>query len=119
MTGLLVLITGTGRSGTSTMSGALHHLGLYVPGPYLGANESNPKGFFESRWAVRFHNRLTERAGINIFDSRPGAFERAQEAITPQARERLGKFLAEHAATDDQVVVKDPRTVWVQKLWRD
>jgi hypothetical protein len=115
----LVLITGTGRSGTSTMSGALHHLGLYVPGPYLRANESNPKGFFESSWAVRFHNRLTERAGINSFDSRPGAFERAQRAITPQARDRLERFLAEHAAVDDQVVVKDPRTVWVQKLWRE
>jgi hypothetical protein len=58
MAGVLVLITGTGRSGTSTMSGTLHHLGLHVPGPYLGSNESNPKGFFESRWAVRFHKRL-------------------------------------------------------------
>ncbi len=119
MTGVLVLITGTGRSGTSTMSGTLHHLGLYVPGPYLGANDSNPKGFFESSWAVKYHNRLTERAGINIFDSRPNAFERAQKAITPASRAKLEKFLAEHAAQDDQVVVKDPRTVWVQKLWRE
>ena len=119
MSGTLVLITGTGRSGTSTMSGMLHHLGLYVPGPHLGANDSNPKGFFESSWAVRFHSRLAERAGINIFDSRPAAFERAQKAITPQTRDRLEKFLAEHAAIDDQVVVKDPRTVWVQNLWRE
>lgn len=119
MAGALVLITGTGRSGTSTMSGALHHLGLYVPGPYLGANATNPKGFYESRWAVKFHNRLTERAGINIFDSRPGAFDRAQAAVTPQARARLVAFLREHAKTSDQVVIKDPRTVWVQRLWRE
>ncbi len=57
----LLLVTGTGRSGTSTMSGTLHHLGLHVPGPYLGANESNPKGFYESRWSVRFHNDLCRR----------------------------------------------------------
>jgi len=119
MSGVLVLITGTGRSGTSTMSGTLHHLGLFVPGPYLGANDTNPKGFFESKWSVSVHNRLTERAGINAFDSRPEAFQRAQAAVTPRARARLERFLTEHSAVHDQVVVKDPRTVWVQRLWRD
>jgi hypothetical protein len=120
--GVLVLITGTGRSGTSTMSGTLHHLGLHVPGPYLGANESNPKGFFESKWAVGFHKDLTKAARIHEFDSRPGAFERVQSAITPQVRDRLVEFLAEQAGQagqSDQVVVKDPRSVWTQRLWAD
>jgi hypothetical protein len=116
---VLVLITGTGRSGTSTMSGTLHHLGLHVPGPFLGANESNPKGFYESRWAVRFHNELTERVAVNIFDGRPEAFDLVQAAITDRDRERLTGFLADRAAGHDQVVVKDPRSVWVQRLWRD
>ncbi|MDP3893918.1 sulfotransferase family protein, partial [Nocardioides sp.] len=115
----LVLITGTGRSGTSTMSGTLHHLGLHVPGPYLGANESNPKGFFESRWAVKFHNRITADAGIHIFDGRPGAFEKAQAAITPAQREKLVGFLRKRAEEGSQIVVKDPRSVWTQGLWRD
>jgi hypothetical protein len=115
---LLVLITGTGRSGTSTMSGTLHHLGLFVPGPYLGANESNPKGFFESKWAVRFHKQVTDAAGIHEFDSRPTAFARVQEAITDDQRRRLVAFLTEQAAEADQVVVKDPRSVWTQEVWR-
>lgn len=119
MTGLLVLITGTGRSGTSTMSGTLHHLGLHVPGPYLGANESNPKGFFESRWSVRFHNRIAERAGIHIFDSRPQAFDRVQAVLTGRDRERLSAFLAEKAVGPGQTVVKDPRTVWLQRFWAE
>lgn len=117
MSRLLVLITGTGRSGTSTMSGALHHLGLHVPGPYLGANASNPKGFFESKWAINFHKRITARAGIDDFDSRPSAWERAQEALTPRMRAELVEFLRIESAVHDQVVVKDPRSVWVQKLW--
>jgi len=116
---LLVLITGTGRSGTSTMSGALHHLGLYVPGPYLGANPSNPKGFFESKWAINFHKRIATRAGIDDFDSRPAAWARAQEAVTPGLREELVDFLRAKSAEHDQVVVKDPRSVWVQGLWRE
>lgn len=116
---VLVLITGTGRSGTSTMSGTLHHLGLDVPGPHLGANESNPKGFFESRWAVKFHNQLTSDAGIHIFDGRPGAFERSQAAITPATRAKLVSFLRRKSAEASQVVVKDPRSVWAQALWRE
>jgi hypothetical protein len=119
MPGVLVLITGTGRSGTSTMSGTLHHLGLHVPGPYLGSNESNPKGFFESRWAVRFHKRLVERAGIHEFDSRPDAIDRVRAVVDDVDRRKLDAFLAEHLALSDQVVVKDPRTVWVQRLWEE
>lgn len=117
--GTLVLITGTGRSGTSTMSGTLHHLGLHVPGPHLGANESNPKGFFESSWAVNFHKRITKRARINDFDSRPGAFARAQDALTPALRADLVAFLREVTAGHEQVVVKDPRSVWAQRLWQE
>lgn len=114
----LVLITGTGRSGTSAMSGILHHLGLSVPGPYLGANESNPKGFYESRWAVKFHKRIAERAGINDFDGRPTALARAQSAITEADRRDLARFLGRFG-DEAQVVVKDPRSVWTQHLWRD
>ncbi|MGZ4436427.1 MAG: sulfotransferase family protein [Nocardioides sp.] len=119
MSRLLVLITGTGRSGTSTISGSLHHLGLHVPGPYLGANESNPKGFYESTWAVRFHKRITVEARIHDFDSRPGALARARAATTPEMRERLVAWLREHSEGHDQVVVKDPRSVWAQRLWKE
>ena len=116
---VLVLITGTGRSGTSTMSGTLHHLGLHVPGPYLGANKTNPKGFFESKWSVRFHKEITAAARINDFDGRPSAFGRAQAVVTPALRSQLRDFLTAETAEHDQVVVKDPRTVWAQALWRE
>lgn len=116
---LLVLITGTGRSGTSTMSGTLHHLGMYVPGPYLGADKSNPKGFFESRWAKRFHAAICERADIHVFDSRPEAFELVRQAVTDADRRKLTNFIAKKSADVPQLVVKDPRTVWVQRLWRE
>ena len=115
----LVLITGTGRSGTSTMSGTFHHLGLHVPGPYLGANESNPKGFFESKWAVKFHKQITVAAGINDFDSRPEAFDLARAAWGQGMRDELRGFLERESAEHDQLVVKDPRSVWAQGLWRE
>lgn len=116
--GLLVLVTGTGRSGTSTVSGSLHHLGLTVPGPFLGANKSNPKGFFESQWAVLFHQKLTRGVGVDDFDSRPWAFARSQQAITPELRAELVEWLRERASEGSQIVVKDPRSVWAQQLWK-
>ena len=119
MTKTLVLVTGTGRSGTSTMAGSLHHLGLAVPGPLMGANKSNPKGFFESRWAVRFHKKITAAAGLDDFDSRPSAVQLAKEAVTPQLRRQLATYVARVTAEQDQVVVKDPRSVWAQRLWAE
>jgi hypothetical protein len=116
---LLVLVTGTGRSGTSTISGSLHHLGLHVPGPYLGANKSNPKGFYESTWAVDFHKKITKRARVNDFDGQPDALDRVRAAITPEMKGELATWLSEHSDGADQVVVKDPRSVWAQRLWRD
>jgi hypothetical protein len=115
----LVVITGTGRSGTSTMSGTFHHLGLHVPGPYLGANASNPKGFFESRWSVKFHKQILAEAGIHNFDSRPEAYAAAQAVLNDQMRRKLHRFLERETRDHDQVVVKDPRTVWTQQLWRE
>jgi hypothetical protein len=114
---VLVLVTGTGRSGTSTMAGSLHHLGLSVPGPHLGANDSNPKGFYESRWAVRFHKRIIAAAGLDDFDGRPEAIDLAHRAETPALRARLVRYLERVTAGADRVVVKDPRSVWAQKLW--
>lgn len=119
MSGVLVLVTGTGRSGTSTIAGSLHHLGLHVPGPYLGANESNPKGFFESSWSVKFHKRITTAARIHDFDSRPGALDRVRDCVTPEMRASLVTFLRKQSQAGSQLVVKDPRSVWVQQLWKD
>jgi hypothetical protein len=113
----LVLITGPGRSGTSTMAGALHHLGLAVPGPHLASNDTNPRGFYENAWSVRFHNRLLKRAGVGTFDGRPEAVDLVAAAVRPRDREALVRFLREHH--ESQVVVKDPRSTYAQELWRD
>ena len=40
----LVLVSGSGRSGTSSLAGALKRLGLHVPQPAVAASETNPRG---------------------------------------------------------------------------
>jgi hypothetical protein len=91
------------------------------------ANSSNPRGFFEPRWAVDFHKRVLGEAGVRTLDARPGA---SQLALAMTGREdlrtELRDWFAEQldtitreatTAPARQVVVKDPRAFWLRDLW--
>jgi hypothetical protein len=115
----LVLVVGVGRSGTSLLAGVLGQLGLHIPVPEVKANDTNPRGFGEPRWAVDFHTRLLRRARVTVNDSRPVAFEHtAAMAEDAALRAELSAWLREQFAGSQRVVVKDPRTVWFLPLWR-
>lgn len=112
-----VLVTGAGRSGTSTVAGALSYLGLQLPQPVLATNQSNPRGFFESFWAIQFHRRIMEQANIDTVDARPEAVDLVQEVLRPEHLEEVRQWLATEAERAPQVVVKDPRSAWMPGLW--
>ena len=59
----IVLVVGPGRSGTSTMAGALAQCGYEVPRAIEG-DATNPLGFFEPQWVVDLHTRLLRKAGV-------------------------------------------------------
>jgi len=115
----LLLVTGAGRSGTSTAAGALALLGLHVPGPFLNANATNPRGFHESTWSVDFHNRLLKRAAVSIADGRPDARQRLLDAVRDPDRAELRDTLQVLTEGHPLTVLKDPRTTWTLGLWRD
>lgn len=115
----LLLVTGAGRSGTSTVAGALAMLGLHVPGPFLNANATNPKGFYESKWSVEFHNRLLKRAAVGIADGRPDAQDRLLSAVRDADRAELRDTLQQVTESSRISALKDPRTTWTIPLWRD
>ena len=115
----LVLVAGAGRSGTSMIAGALSLLGVHVPLPHLKTNESNPRGFFESQWPVRFHRRLLARAFVEMADGRPTADRRVRRAVGQPQRDRLATWLGTVMGESDQVLVKDPRSIWVPWLWEE
>ena len=70
----IVFVAGSGRSGTSLMSGILKHMGLHVPEPEVAADKTNPKGFGEPQWVVDFHEMLLKRVNVRPGDARPGAW---------------------------------------------
>jgi hypothetical protein len=114
----LVLVVGVGRSGTSLLTGILGQLGFHVPQPEVKADDTNPRGFSEPRWAVDFHKRLLRARRVTVNDARPAAWEKTRtaaddDAVYAELREWLGGQMDEA----DSVVVKDPRTGWFLPLW--
>jgi hypothetical protein len=118
----LVLVSGSGRSGTSSLAGTLKRLGLRVPQPEVEASETNPRGFYEPQWVIDFHKRhLKELALFNI-DSRPAAVGLVADHLasgepTAELREWLAGQLDDEGLRGQQVVVKDPHAFWFAHAW--
>ena len=116
----IVIVVGPGRSGTSTIAGALAKSGLEVPGRAIKGNRANPSGFYEPRWVVNLHRTLLESNHVANLDSSPDALERMSRATAEQdVREELQIWLAKRLEEQPRLVIKDPRTVWVRDLWVD
>ena len=115
-------MSGSGRSGTSSLAGTLKRLGLHVPQPEVEASETNPRGFYEPQWVIDFHKRhLKELALFNI-DSRPAAVDIVARHVgtgvpTGELHEWLSGQLAEYDHAGDQIVVKDPHAFWFAQVW--
>ncbi len=116
----VVFVVGAGRSGTSTMSGALRTLGMHVPQPEVAADEANPKGFGEAQWVVDLHDELLQRCNVHVSDARPAAwFESGKLAHFEPLRGRLHAWLEEQFVEGGpELVIKDPRLAWFLGLWR-
>jgi hypothetical protein len=115
----LVLVSGSGRSGTSSLAGTLKRLGLHVPQPEVQASETNPRGFYEPQWVIDFHKRhLRELALFNI-DSRPAAVDLvARHLASGEPTAELRTWLAGQLDAE-QIVVKDPHAFWFAHAWAD
>ena len=115
----LVLVAGSGRSGTSLLAGMLQQLGFFVPQPEVQADPTNPRGFGEPRWVVELHSRLLKQARVHPSDARPAAwYETGKVAMAADVSHELDHWLAEQFETREDVVVKDPRLSWFFPAWR-
>jgi hypothetical protein len=113
-----VLVVGKGRSGTSLLAGILGRLGVRIPQPEVKADRTNPRGFSEPLWVVKFHERLLHARRVTAFDARSGAWEQmAGLADDGDVRAELGSWLDAQFAEADDLLVKDPRIVWFLPLW--
>jgi hypothetical protein len=124
----VVLVVGSGRSGTSALAGALQALGMYVPPPEVSADERGSHGRAESQWVVDLHTELLERANVGVTDARPAAwFETGKLAANGLLRTRVVDWLGPQFTVrltplpdegEPELVLKDPRLAWFLGLWR-
>jgi hypothetical protein len=115
----LVLVAGSGRSGTSLFTGIMQRLGFHVPQPEVAADVTNPRGFAESKWVVDFHTGLLRRAGVQVADARPSAWaQTARVAYDDGVRRQLRRWLEGEFGSSENVIIKDPRLSWFLPLWR-
>jgi len=115
----VVVVAGSGRSGTSSIAGVLKLIGLRIPPPEVPGNRSNPRGFFEPRWVVDFQARLLRRSVVALTDSRPAAFDMTRKVgEASEVRDTVGRWLGEQLDHHPSLVVKDPRNSWFLPMWR-
>ena len=113
----LVLVSGSGRSGTSSLAGTLKRLGLHVPQPEVEASETNPRGFYEPQWVIDFHKRHLRQLALHNIDSRPAAVGLVAELVaTGEAYTELRDWL-EGQLDPEQLVIKDPHAFWFAEVW--
>jgi hypothetical protein len=116
----IVYVTGSGRSGTSTLTGVLREFGLHVPGPEVAADATNPRGFSEPQWVVDFHNSMLRAAGVQTSDPRPIAWHLVDRAGSEgNALGQIRAWLDAQVAQYGDLVIKDPRLLWFLELWQE
>src|SRR5215218_4690214 len=115
----LLLVAGSGRSGTSLFSSVVGNLGFHVPKPWVKADDSNPRGFGEPQWVVDQHIKLLRQANVHASDARPTAWaDTAKLCLDEQVGAEVRLWLDEQLSGHDQVLIKDPRLLWFLPLWR-
>jgi hypothetical protein len=114
----LLLVAGSGRSGTSLFVNIVGNLGFHVPKPRVVADDSNPRGFGEPQWVVDWHTALLKRANVHASDARPAAWaDAAKLCLDEQVSAQLRRWLEDQFSLHEQLVIKDPRLLWFLPLW--
>jgi hypothetical protein len=115
----MLVVAGSGRSGTSLFTGLTGRLGVHIPKPEVSANRSNPRGFGEPRWLVDYHNDLLSSVDVVVEDGRPEAWALTDKlADDEQSLAPLVAWYESQFSRCERLVVKDPRLAWFVQLHR-
>jgi GT2 family glycosyltransferase len=113
------LVLGSGRSGTSMITGALQGAGYFQGDALHAARASNPKGFFESAEVNALNEALLAPMSSPAAGLRDGQrwlgvpMEGAQPVATPELAERIARLTARAP-----FCFKDPRFSFTLPAWR-
>jgi GT2 family glycosyltransferase len=109
-----ILVLGMHRSGTSALSGVLHHLGVALGGNMMPPTADNPRGYWEQADIVDIHTKAMAAYGLAWDDIRPMPPALLRDAAV--ARD-LRTVLAREFAGAPLWGLKDPRLCRLVPLW--
>jgi len=115
---VLLFVLGMGRSGTSALTRVLSLCGCALPAGMMGADASNPRGYWEPRAALHLNEIFLYRHGSTYFDptlrlQEEGALDSGETAAFTA---KVSAFLATLPAAP-LVVIKDLHISVLAKPW--
>ena len=108
----MIIICGSGRSGTSAVARLLHEAGMSVGHDLIEADEFNPDGYFEERLVVMMNDALLNDVGLHTWFSVASRMQ-----ILDAAHGRAGMMREIVAAATP--AWKDPRFSWTLEAWME
>lgn len=106
----MIIVTGSGRSGTSAVAQALHISGIAVGHDLIEADEGNPEGYFEERGVVLANDAILNAAGNRAW------FHEMSRAQVLAAAIEYEPYMRDLIATATPAW-KDPRFSWTLEAW--
>lgn len=106
----MIIVTGSGRSGTSAVARLLHESGLSAGHDLIDADESNAEGYFEERAIVGVNDHILFDAGMKEWFAVASRRELLEAAASHESEMRA----LIRSATP---VWKDPRFCWTLEAW--
>lgn len=110
----LIIITGMHRSGTSLLANILFEAGVFLGKDLLEPSEYNPKGYFENRKIVNFHDEILKANGTNWYlENAPKKLKIGDEY------KRKAISIIEEYRGYQLAGWKDPRTTIFLDFWKE
>lgn len=106
----MIIICGSGRSGTSAVARLIHEAGISVGHDLIEPDEHNAEGYFEERLVVMMNDALLNDVGLHAWFS---VASRAEILGAAHARADMMREIVA-AATP---AWKDPRFSWTLEAW--
>ena len=108
----MIIITGSGRSGTSAVARMVHESGLPVGHDLVAADEGNAAGYYEERELINRNQWILNDAGLNRWFA------------TATREEMLAAARPHHDAMRELLANatpawKDPRFCWTLEAWME
>jgi hypothetical protein len=106
----MILLCGTGRSGTSAVARLLHEAGIAVGHDLIPADEHNAEGYYEERQLVAVNEAILAAAGLHDWFATI-----SREGILDVAHGFAAEMI--ELARDATPAWKDPRFCWTLEAW--